>query len=72
MGFLPFRFENLWLATSLSLRTLIDGGLKQSPVGRQGLFFIQELKMIKSILKQWNREVFGNIYAQVMYESSLK
>ncbi|KAI8023233.1 hypothetical protein LOK49_LG03G01116, partial [Camellia lanceoleosa] len=60
----PFRFENMWLSS--------DGFLEQVKgwwdcyvlSGLPSFCLAQKLKLLKSDLKRWNREVFGRLEVQ--------
>lgn len=59
-----FRFENMWL-THHSFSPLIKYWWKNTPLrGWPGHRFIQKLKTLKVVIKEWNQNTFGCIKTQ--------
>lgn len=57
-----FRFQNMWLRKSNFLQVVRDSWELPSE-GYSMYKFSSKLKHLKTVLKGWNQEVFGNITA---------
>lgn len=63
-GPFPFRFENVWLIHH-SFSPLFEYWWKNTPLrGWPGHGFIQKLKTLKLVIKEWNKNTFGCIKSQ--------
>ncbi|XP_019433301.1 PREDICTED: uncharacterized protein LOC109340168 [Lupinus angustifolius] len=60
----PFRFDKMWLQHP-SLRKVVEDHSNIRVVGCHMYILANKLKTLKTVLKVWNREVFGNIHLRV-------
>ena len=60
-GSMPFRFENMWLKEEGFKEVLRKWwkGIRVS--GSANFFLIEKLKVLKPIMRRWNKEVFGKV-----------
>ena len=57
----PFRFENMWLKAE-GFGELVQGWWDSYQIeGTPSFILAKKLKALKSNLKKWNDEVFGNV-----------
>ena len=60
-GLSPFRFENMWLKVE-GFKDLLKFWWKEDNFNGSASFILAEkLKVVKSKLKEWNKDVFGKI-----------
>ncbi|KAF9604163.1 hypothetical protein IFM89_003287 [Coptis chinensis] len=64
----PFKFFNMWCSHP-SFRDTVKANWDVPLAGHSIYILTQKLKRLKSALKVWNREIFGNIKFQVEEES---
>ncbi|GMQ08395.1 hypothetical protein CsSME_00052136 [Camellia sinensis var. sinensis] len=57
----PFRFENMWLEHPSFKEAFEEWWNTATYQGWEGYKFMRKLKVIKENVKQWNREIFGNL-----------
>ncbi|GAA0169435.1 hypothetical protein LIER_40758 [Lithospermum erythrorhizon] len=58
-----FRFQNMWLKSDQLAEVVATTWCK--PIFGNPLFVLQsKLKALKQVLREWNKEVFGNIFTQ--------
>ncbi|KAF9622560.1 hypothetical protein IFM89_032125 [Coptis chinensis] len=65
---IPFKFFNMWCSHS-TFRDTVQANWDVPMSGHSIYILTQKLKRLKSTLKVWNREIFGNIKFQVEEES---
>lgn len=66
----PFKFLNAWLLHS-TLASLVKKTWKESQIfGTAGYILQRKLHALKLALKQWNREVYGNVVSQLQDSES--
>ncbi|XP_026441936.1 uncharacterized protein LOC113341166 [Papaver somniferum] len=57
----PFRFQQMWLSHPSFLQVVIDSW-SEDISGNPIFIYMNKLKRLKKILKDWNWEVFGNVH----------
>ena len=57
----PFRFENMWLKVEGFKELLKAWWEGDSFNGSASFILAEKLKVVKSKLKEWNRDVFGRV-----------
>ncbi|KAL7202408.1 hypothetical protein ACSBR1_033976 [Camellia fascicularis] len=60
----PFRFENMWLQSKGFKERVKGWCVNYSVSGLPSCRLAQKLKLLKTDLKMWNREVFGRLEVQ--------
>lgn len=65
----PFKFEKMWLREARFL-DMVAGWWKEATqrFGNKAFIFFKKLQFIKEKLKQWNREVFKNIFSEKLID----
>jgi hypothetical protein len=56
----PFRFNNFWLQHKSFKNLVVQTWEQQLVSGWMGFVLKDRLKGLKTIIKEWNAEVFGN------------
>ena len=57
----PFRFENMWLKSEGFKEMLRQWWEGIQVSGSAGFILTEKLKALKSLLRSWNKEVFGQM-----------
>ncbi|XP_019450480.1 PREDICTED: uncharacterized protein LOC109352716 [Lupinus angustifolius] len=60
----PFRFHKMWVSHS-DCKRLVSVTWSKSVIGCPMFVLAQNLRMLKQELKEWNKNVFGNIHLRV-------
>ncbi|XP_026396753.1 uncharacterized protein LOC113291433 [Papaver somniferum] len=60
----PFKFQKMWISHPDFLK-LVTESWKELLVGNPIFVFINKLKRLKIILKQWNWEIFGDVFIKL-------
>ncbi|XP_028113518.1 uncharacterized protein LOC114311590 [Camellia sinensis] len=61
----PFKFLNAWLLHS-QFTSFVENTWKELQIqGTAGVTLLRKLQALKMVLKQWNKEVYGNTAAQL-------
>jgi hypothetical protein len=57
----PFRFNNFWLNNKAFPKVVEDVWNSFQVLGWKGHVLKQKMKLLKGILRTWNKEVYGNV-----------
>lgn len=60
-----FKFLKMWSLHS-SCKEVVDNSWKEEVIGCPMYILSTKLKRLKEKLKDWNKEIFGNIHQQVV------
>ncbi|KAF9587816.1 hypothetical protein IFM89_005820 [Coptis chinensis] len=63
-GLKPFRFHDMW-SKDVSCEGVIENCWSHPFLGSPSFILNSKFKLLRTSLRTWNREVFGNIFTQI-------
>lgn len=61
----PFRYKNFWLKNEEFVEVVKGSWAGFDVIGWWGFVIEQKLKMLKTVLKSWNAQVFGDMDSKI-------